>query len=917
ETSAEEDQHSAVCSGRQPEVRELARQQQLDGHLFTPLSAFHVNYFTHIATLEIRTLGSLSLLCVCTRHSPDVLFFIARPCHSARFLPDRSIAAERSQHFPSCEPPEELSIEDLRQRAKDGDAKAQAEIGRYYLRLAEHEDDEVNAVTGVTWLLQAAKHGRKDAVKILQHCLNDRRGITAENREEVCSLLCESRFQRSVRKAAMLMYWKLNPQRKKHITAAELLENVSQLGTDGAASTPLAHPVQKQRKVLERLVSRDGADVIGVDDFVESTKQYAEGVSPTAAMDGVTGDDDEDDDEEEDSVKNPDELPLHQKVLKFPLHAVLEVKEVLIDWASRAGMQWISALIPTHHVNTLIFFFIISNLTLEFFILVVPLVIFYLSFVSMLICTLCVFQNSKAWENLRALTAMLSHFEPGIDLEQAESNFTWNHLEPYLYFLLSALFLILSFPVADKSWLPCSELAMVAVFFTVSSYLSLRPIARQHAKPALLCQVASAIFALVDQCVGGWVGRLIGGSWFSLRLGDWLVLHLGVPCSLYLCLLFLCTRMASASGARGIYCVLLPYLLCFLWCELSLTLLHCSTALGLMRSAVGYVLFFFALPVLSLALAAVMLVQLVQWFLALELTKMLVTVCVCVLPVLLRWWTRFSVSPLAVLRSLRRSSVVKLILVWISALVLFSWFYVYRSEGMKVYNSTLTWQEYSELCGPRAWKERNMAHAQILCSHLEGHRVTWEGRFKYARITEIENGAQAVINLLPGFVADWARCLYGEEYPFCEQTDPGPAKPLCQLKALAKHKCHVKRFDHYKFEVTLGMPQKGLQDFDDATKDIVLRASNEFRRVLLALGSGSVVEFSTVLEGKLGSKWPVFELKALDCKTCASPLEPVQRQVKIEQDWRVKARNALAFAFNFLFHPLISAEVDTTAAAAR
>lgn len=842
------------------------------------------------------------------------------PHHASQMSRSQLNAASNSSTaFPgqSAFPPqgeikEELSIDDLKQRAKNGDAKAQTEIGRYFLRLAEQEDEEVNAVTAVTWLLQAAKNGRKDAVKLLQRCLHDRRGITAENREEVCSLACESRFQRSVRKAALLMYWKLNPERKKNITASELLENVSQLNTDGASRSPLSSPIQKQRKILESLVSRDETDCIGVEEFVENTKQYAEGISPS--MEGVAGDDDDDDEE---PVKHPDELPLHQKVLKFPLHAVLEVKEVLIDWASRAGMQWISALIPTHHVNTLIFFFIISNLTLEFFVLVIPLIIFYLSFVSMVICTLRVFQNSKAWENFRALTVMLSHFEPGIDLEQAESNFTWNHLEPYLYFLLSTLFLIFSFPVADKSWLPCSELAMVAVFFTVSSYLSLRPTAQQHAKFALLSQVASAIFTFINRLLGGWVGRIIGGAWFSMRLGDWLVMHVGVPCVLYLYLLFLCTRMATAGGARGTYCVLLPNLVCFIWCEVCVTLLQESTVLGLMRSVVGYLLFFFALPVLSLALAAVMLVQLVQWFLALELTKMIVTVCICVLPVLLRWWTRFSVSPLAVLRSLRRSSVVKLILVWISALVLFSWFYVYRSEGMKVYNSTLTWQEYSDLCGPRAWKERNMAHAQIICSHLEGHRVTWEGRFKYVRVTEIENGAQAVVNLLPVLIADWVRCLYGEEYPACDENQTGPAEPLCQLKTLAKHKCHVKRFDHYKFEVTMGMPQKGrngAQDFDDGTKDIVLRASNEFRRVLLVLSSGSVVEFSTVLEGRLGSKWPVFELKALNCKTCASPLIPIRRQVKIEQDWRVNARNALAFAFNFVFHPLLSAEMDATAA---
>ncbi|XP_062856944.1 wolframin [Trichomycterus rosablanca] len=817
---------------------------------------------------------------------------------------------------PAGDVPEQLNIDELKHRAKNGDSKAQTEVGRYYLRLSEHEDEEVSSVTAVTWLLQAARNGRRDAVKLLQFCLHERKGITAENRDEVCALASESRFERAVRKAALCMYWKLNPERKRKVTASELLENISHVNTetDGASSSPLSGSAQKQRKILESLVSSNGPHYVDVEDFVDNAKRYAQGFSPSPALDGAAVDDDDDDEE---SVKNPDELPLHQKILKFPLHAVTEVKDVLIDWASRAGMQWISALIPTHHVNTLIFFFIISNLTLEFFLVVIPLVIFYLSFLSMVICTLRVFQNSKAWENFRTLTSMLAYFEPGLDLEQAESNFTWTHLEPHFYFLLSALFLVLSFPVADKSWLRCSELATVAVFFTVCSYLSLRPAAQEHARLALLAQFGSAVFSFANELLGGWLGRLVGGPWFSVPICDWLALHVGLPCVLYLYVLYLCVQMATARGMQGSYSMLLPYLLCFIWCELSVTLVHESTALGLMRTAVGYFLFFFTLPVLSLALAAVLVVQLIHWFLALELTKMVVTVCVCVLPVLLRWWTRFSVSPLAVFQSLRRSSMVKLILVWISALLLFSWFYVYRSEGMKVYNSTLTWQQYSDVCGPRAWKEHNMAHAQILCSHLEGHRVTWEGRFKYVRVTEIENGAQSVVNLLPGVVADWVRCLYGEEYPACDGTQPGPEEQLCKLKDLTNHRCHVKRFDRYKFEVTMGMPlgdRRGNgRDTDDATKDIVLRASNEFRSVLLALSSGSVVEFSTVLEGRLGSKWPVFELKALHCRTCTSPQVPTRRQVKIEQDWRVGARNAFAFAFNFLFRPLLTAEVEDAA----
>lgn len=496
------------------------------------------------------------------------------------------------------------------------------------------------------------------------------------------------------------------------------------------------------------------------------------------------------------------------------------------------------------------------------------------------------------------------------------------------YFLLSVVFVVFSFPVADKSWIPCSELAAVALFFTVTAFLSLHASAQLFARKALLTEVLSGACSLTSLLPDSlWFLRLLGRTFVSVPLGEALALNLGMPCLLYGHLFYLLFRMAQLRGFRGTYLCLVPYMVCFTWCELTLVLLNNASAIGLIRTCVGYFLFLFALPVLSLGMAAMLIIQLLQWFLALELTKMLVTLTVCFVPVVLRLWTRFSLDPVAVLRSLSRSSVVKLILVWLSAVLLFCWMYVYRSEGMKVYNSTLTWPEYSNLCGPMAWKDSNMAQTQILCSHLEGHRVTWTGRFKYVRVTDIENGPHSVINLLPVFVGNWMRCLYGEPYPLCEEKNatepqplpaPAPAAqdPLCKLKKLAKHECHIKRFDRYKFEVTMGMPLERMSrngtlvEDEDATKDIVLRASNEFKSVLLHLKTGSLVEFSTILEGRLGSKWPVFELKAIHCMSCADAQLTSRRQYKIEHDWRLTARHALQFGFDFFFNPFLTVQLE-------
>lgn len=367
-----------------------------------------------------------------------------------------------------------------------------------------------------------------------------------------------------------------------------------------------------------------------------------------------------------------------------------------------------------------------------------------------------------------------------------------------------------------------------------------------------------------------------------------------------------------------------------------MVLLQNSTVVGLIRTCVAYFLFLFALPVLAFGLATMLFIQVFKWFLELELTKMIVTLVICAIPVTLRLWTRFSTSILDVFRSLTHRGPVKLILLCISMVLLFFSVYVYHAEGEKVYNSTLTWSQYGQVCGPPAWETKGIAQTQIFCSHLNGHRVTWTGRFKQVRVAETENGAQSVINMLPVFVGDWLRCLYGETYPKCEPKNAtvanltaadltassasGPIslpilllsqdeEELCQLKALAKHTCHVKRFDSYRFEVTVGMIQDERGEREDPARDIVLMASHEFRQVLLNLSPGNKVEFSTKLEGRLGARGPAFELKAIHCLDCPSSVLTGGRQVKIERNWRRTTMKALKFAFDFFFSPFLSAKI--------
>lgn len=52
-------------------------------------------------------------------------------------------------------------------------------------------------------------------------------------------LSSETDLERAVRKAALVMYWKLNPKKKKQVAVSELLENVGQVNEQGRPAISL------------------------------------------------------------------------------------------------------------------------------------------------------------------------------------------------------------------------------------------------------------------------------------------------------------------------------------------------------------------------------------------------------------------------------------------------------------------------------------------------------------------------------------------------------------------------------------------------------------------------------------------------------------------------------------------------------
>ena len=60
----------------------------------------------------------------------------------------------------------------------------------------------------------------------------------------------------------------------------------------------------------------------------------------------------------------------------------------------------------------------------------------------------------------------LTRFDPRLNSSEAENKFMWNSVTPYISFFIVLLVTVAVFPLCDKLWIPCSELSLVALFFT-------------------------------------------------------------------------------------------------------------------------------------------------------------------------------------------------------------------------------------------------------------------------------------------------------------------------------------------------------------------------------------------------------------------------------------------------------------------
>uniref|UniRef100_A0A8C4QQJ6 Wolframin n=1 Tax=Eptatretus burgeri TaxID=7764 RepID=A0A8C4QQJ6_EPTBU len=759
--------------------------------------------------------------------------------------------------------------------------------GQAYLRQAEEMKDDKMNETAVTWLLRAARQGKKKAVVLLRDCLAQNKGITGANEVEVQRLTSEAELERSLRKASHRLFACINPGHKSSLPLSEALSNADSLGkTDGKGfmGTSLFC-------LFVCFSSATQKAELSAEDILEMTKDFIEGI-PSSPSDLLSTFHDL---AKSSDSKIPQDLTFRQKLLSYPFSTLIEAKNYLMETVCNMGTRWIKAALPLNQINTIIFFFMISTFTIDFLGFIVPLLIFYLAFGAMVSMHLKVFFSlqGRDWAEFQKLTDVLRQYDPDLNMEEVQSSFCWSHLEPYLHFLLATLLAVMAFPVADQSWLPCAEFAFLSFILALTGHGAgqVAGVVGLFAHHAVFAQLSSAALRGLDGTLlpesMAWIVKPLVKPLFTIPLGSSIALIFGLPAVPYMYLIYCFYRMASACGFRGIYSQLVPHLVTFVWLEMLTAFLQVMAPVGLVRAASGLLLFFFALPALLLGLFTAAGYAAVHWIIELELTKLGVTLALCSLPLVIRYWKNNAAQSNAFSGECDMQTIFvlisshRLLLFWCGAIMALFFLNVVRFEGaVHDDNRQLTLLRYSTLCGPEAWQSSSVAQTQERCAHLEGNWVTWVGRLHMVSIVETENSLETFLELLPSPVANWLRCVYGERYH------------------RASHDCHVKLLGQYTFELLLEPLDSPEAEHCDLPVDLIV-----LEPVLILC---SLYQVGMVLTGTdLGKRQPVFDIQTIHCLDCPDSWAGPWRKQKY--DWYDTVQRAIRFAFNFFFAPVLTA----------
>ena len=543
----------------------------------------------------------------------------------------------------------------------------------------------------------------------------------------------------------------------------------------------------------------------------------------------------------------------------------------------------------------LLLLFIYSLVPINSVLYFIPIALFYIIYIFVLITTLQMFYSRKKLNSVKVLADMLDRLNDTLIHDSAESAYSWTSIKPYINFFIALPFLIASFSLADKQWIPSSEICLLSFVITVACWFALNDKYDYLALLAIILDTLSNLPILIEKInhipVLYPILNAICSFGFKINLFFDLHFNIGLPSLAYIIVPLFFIKMATKS-IKGFHQVIVPHLVCFFWWKLVVVFIVETTWFGLLRASCGWGMLLILSPLLFIAgfLWVIYTIYISTSFY--NIFKVLTTFCLVIGVSLLPFWSRYNYKKSD--WNLKQKSLVTnviLVVIFVITSVPLAFITLPKSDSNMNY---LSRDVYMRSC-----VDVDGIFGVENCLHFNNLKVNWTGVVDKISITKIENRAEDFMKIFPKFVSNYLRCTYGQKYAQdCTTLSDQPEQDACQYNKLQGIYCHLNDFNKFTYEV-----MTSTQSNNEIAKLII---PDHFSSVIKALRVGDEVAYQGSLDYSIGSTIPTVHLKNLQCLRCQNT-SPMVLQPSI---WSFSFMYKTAFqsVFNFFFAPLFDFE---------
>lgn len=557
---------------------------------------------------------------------------------------------------------------------------------------------------------------------------------------------------------------------------------------------------------------------------------------------------------------------------------------------------------------------------------VIPLLLYYVSFVVLTITTCQMLQVEREFLNFRVWSRLFITYSGGsLNPQQAEYQYIRNNLKPYGHFFLALLINLIIYPIILELWLPQSEITIFAFCLTFMTLFGFMPKRHMKIVPDYLVLLSFAINVLAkypyetdNVVMQGW--RFLDlktptylPTFASYIIGNGIEFCVNFRVLLYAFIPFLFVRIASRDNWRGTYKYLIPHCVTLSWLQIVIINSQGATMYGLLRSTLALVGFVLFLPLAGLTTVLIPAAALAKWLIS---TNLMYGLCTFLI------FSAVGLSASWFLAKSRFRTALAFLQIFVAALALY--FLLASSSDQSLSHNlymdkempkTISWEQYEQFCYEYSKIHKTTANVQMNCMKLEGVHVQWEGYVNEVKIKAIKNKWKYFFDYFPNTLREYFYCLKGDEVtPDCKTEGIHSEFCLSFYNILkSNNRCSLDKYNLYELILSVKMQYRM---WDKGIK-IVLEASDPFKNFTFALKQDDHIWFKGTLrnnkergaDGFLGGPLIHVKLDEIGCISCAN-----NKLTEFNIDFKKQSLDltklasdiymSVKFVLNFLLNPL-------------